>query len=168
MERPQTERLRYLAWVRLGIGSVGLKQQLRDVAYDCGLEAESHVWKAVESVACLVRVWGQSHRQLFMKSGAIGVDRFTPVMRHGVVNAYGALANLAVVTRVPGDGAWLRCPAGSSGGMGGSRLSDVGVSCRASRRRRGRCDRRVGKAYSSYRGPAPAGCRQFQAGRCRG
>ena len=28
----------------------------------------------------------------------------------------------------------------SSGGVGGSRLSDVGVSCRTSRRRRGRCD----------------------------
>ena len=41
----------------MGVGSVGLKQQLRDFAENCGLEAEPHVWKAAESVACLVRVW---------------------------------------------------------------------------------------------------------------
>ena len=39
-------------------GSVGLKQPLRNIVEDCGLEAEPHVWKAAASVACLVRVWG--------------------------------------------------------------------------------------------------------------
>ena len=42
----------------------------------------------------------------------------------------------------------------SSGGVGGSRLSDVEVSCRTSHRCRGRCDRRVSKAYSSCRDPS--------------
>ena len=58
----------------------------------------------------------------------------------GVVHGHGALAKRATVARVPVDEAWLGCPAMSvsSGGVGGSRLSNVGVGCRASRRRRGR------------------------------
>ena len=41
---------------------------------------------------------------------------------------------------------------------GGSRRSDVGVSSRkTSRRRRDRCDRRIGKAYSSCRSPSNSG-----------
>ena len=44
----------------MGIGSVGLEQQLRNIASDGGLGAEPHVWKAAESapgsVVCLVRV----------------------------------------------------------------------------------------------------------------
>ena len=40
----------------MGVGSVGLKQQLRSIAQDCGLEAELKVWKAAESLACLLRV----------------------------------------------------------------------------------------------------------------
>ena len=35
----------------IGVGSVGLKQQLRNITWDCGLKAELHVWKAAESVA---------------------------------------------------------------------------------------------------------------------
>ena len=60
----------------------------------------------------------------------------------GIVHGYGALAKRAIVARAPVDGAWLGCPAVcmSSRGVGGSRLSDVGVSCRISRRGRGRCD----------------------------
>ena len=62
-------------------------------------------------------------------------------MTWGIVHGYGALAKRAIVARAPVDGAWL-CPAVSvsSGGVAGSRLSDVGVSCRISRRRRGWCD----------------------------
>ena len=57
----------------------------------------------------------------------------------GDVHGHGALAKRAVDARGPVDEAWLGCPAMSvsSGGVGGSRLSDVGVSCRTSRRRRG-------------------------------
>ena len=44
----------------MGVGSVGLEQQLRNIASDSGLGAEPHVWKAAEStpgsVTCLVRV----------------------------------------------------------------------------------------------------------------
>ena len=57
----------------------------------------------------------------------------------GDVYGHGAWTKRAIVARVPVDEAWLGCPAMyvSSGGVGGSRLSDVGVSCRTSRRRRG-------------------------------
>ena len=60
----------------------------------------------------------------------------------GVVHGHGALAKLATVAGAPVDGAWLGCPAVSVsiGGVGSSRLSDVRVSCRSSRRRRDRCD----------------------------
>ena len=44
----------------MGVGSIGLEQQLRNIASDSGLGAEPHVWKAAESapgsVVCLVRV----------------------------------------------------------------------------------------------------------------
>ena len=44
----------------MGVGSVSLEQQLRNIALDSGLGAEPHVWKAAESapgsMACLVRV----------------------------------------------------------------------------------------------------------------
>ena len=59
------------------------------------------------------------------------------------------------------DGAWLGCPAVSvsSGGVGGSRLSDVGVSCRTSRRRRGQCD---GALASLQQLPGPQYQRRFR------
>ena len=49
------------------------------------------------------------------------------------------LAKRVIVARAPLDEACLGCLVVfvSSGGVGGSRLSDVGVSCRTSRRRRG-------------------------------
>ena len=55
------------------------------------------------------------------------------------IHGHGALAKRAIVARAPVDEAWLGCPAMSvsSGGVGCSRLSDVGVSCRTSRRCRG-------------------------------
>ena len=68
-----------------------------------------------------------------------------------------AMAKRTIVTRAPGHGAWLRCPAVPSGGVGGYRLSDVKASCRNSRRRRGRRDRRVGKVYNSFRGSSTNG-----------
>ena len=46
----------------------------------------------------------------------------------------------------------------SSGGVAGSRRSDVGISSRKpSRRRRDGCDRRVGKACSRCRGASTSG-----------
>ena len=45
----------------------------------------------------------------------------------------------------------------SSGGLGGSRLSDVGVSCRTSRTRRGRCDGALTKLTAVAGAPVPAG-----------
>ena len=50
----------------------------------------------------------------------------------GDVHGHGALAKRAIVARAPVDEAWLGCLAMSvsSGGVDGSRLSDVGVSCR--------------------------------------
>ena len=44
----------------------------------------------------------------------------------------------------------------SSGGVGGSRLSDVGVSCRNPRRRRGRCDGALAKLRTAAGAPVPA------------
>ena len=41
---------------KMVVGNVDLKQKLRNIAQDCGLETEPHVWKAAESVVCLVRV----------------------------------------------------------------------------------------------------------------
>ena len=66
----------------------------------------------------------------------IGIPRWCDV---GDVHGHGVLAKRAIVARAPADEAWLGCPAMSvsSGGVGGSRLSNVGVSCRTSRRRRG-------------------------------
>ena len=57
----------------------------------------------------------------------------------GDVHGHGALAKLAIVARAPVDEAWVGCPAMyvSTGGVGGFRLSDVGVLCRTSRRRQG-------------------------------
>ena len=64
------------------------------------------------------------------------------MVRRGFVHGYEGLAKRAIVARALVDGAWLGCPtvSVSSGGVGGSRLSGVGVSCRTSRSRcRGRC-----------------------------
>ena len=64
------------------------------------------------------------------------------VRRGGLSTGTRRWAKRATVVRSPVDGAWLGCPAVSvpSGGVGGSRLSDVGVSCKTSRRHRGSCD----------------------------
>ena len=66
----------------------------------------------------------------------IGIPRWCDV---GDVHGHGALAKRALVARAPVDVAWLGCSvmSVSSGGVGGSRLGDVGVSFRTSRRRRG-------------------------------
>ena len=66
----------------------------------------------------------------------IGIPQWCDV---GDIHGHGALAKRAKVARAQVDEAWLGCPAmsASSGGVGGYRLSDVGVSCRTSRRRRG-------------------------------
>ena len=82
----------------------------------------------------------------------------------GIVHGHGALAKRAIVARAPVDGAWLEYPAVSvsSGGVGGSRLGDVEVSCRTSRRRQGRCD---GALAGLKQLPWPQyqwRCRQFQ------
>ena len=49
---------------------------------------------------------------------SIGILRWCGV---GVVNGYGTLAKRAVIAGARGDGAWLRCPAGSSGVQRGRR-----------------------------------------------
>ena len=80
-----------------------------------------------------------------------------------MVHRYGALAKRAIVARASVDGAWLGCltMSVSSGDVGGSRLSDVGVSCRTSRRRRGRCDGALA-GLQQLPGPQYARrCRQF-------
>ena len=66
----------------------------------------------------------------------IGIPRWCDL---GDVHGHVALAKRAIVARASVDEAWLGCSAisVSSGGVGGSRLSDVGVSCRTSPRRRG-------------------------------
>ena len=85
-------------------------------------------------------------------------------MTWGVVHVYGTLAKRAIVARAPVDEAWLGCPAVfvSSGGVGGSRLSDVEVKYKTSRRRRGWCD---GALAGLHQLPGPQyqrGCRRFQ------
>ena len=57
----------------------------------------------------------------------------------GDVHGHGTLAKRAIVARAPVGEAWLGCPgmSVSSGGVGGSKLGDVGVSCSTSRWRRG-------------------------------
>ena len=56
MERPRIELQRYLPWMGWEDRSVGLKQQLRNIGLNCGLETKSDVWEVVESLVCLVRV----------------------------------------------------------------------------------------------------------------
>ena len=69
----------------------------------------------------------------------IGIPRWCDV---GDCPRLRGVGQRVMVARAPVDEAWLGCPAisVSSGGVGGSRLSDVGDSCRTSRRGRGRCD----------------------------
>ena len=80
---------------------------------------------------------------------------------------HGTLAERAVVARASVEGAWLRCTAVysgvqqctavSCGDVGGSRLSDVEITCRTSRRRRGRCDGALTKLTVVVEAPVPAG-----------
>ena len=86
------------------------------------------------------------------------------VRRGELFTGTGCWAKRAIVVRAPVDGAWLECPAVSvsSGGVGDSRPSDVRVSCRTSRRRRGRCDS-VLVGLQQLPGPHyQRRCRQFQ------
>ena len=67
------------------------------------------------------------------------------------------MAKRAIVARAPVDGASLGCPAVSvsvsSGGVGGSRLSDVGVNCRTPVGA-GTVATARWQTYSSCRGPS--------------
>ena len=76
-----------------------------------------------------------------------------------IINGYRALGKRAIVARAPVGGAWLMCPAVSSEGVGDSRLSDVGVSCRTSRRRR--CDGALASLQQLPRLQNQRWCRQF-------
>ena len=62
MERLWNEP-RSISMGEMGVGIVGLEQQLRTIVSDSGLGAETHAWKAAESApgfaACLVRHRGR-------------------------------------------------------------------------------------------------------------
>ena len=118
----------------MGVGSVGLKQPLRMRVGGGAAYVEGF---CVCGMPCTgIRVESPAGMREMGQLMFIGITRWCDM---GDVHGHGALAKRAIVARAPVDEAWLGCPAMSvsSGGLGGSRLSDVGVSCRASRRRRG-------------------------------
>ena len=89
-------------------------------------------WRRSRLCGRLVSLWHASYgyrdRVAGRDKGKFGRLVYPGGAMWGAVNEYGALEKRAAVARVPGDGAWLGCPAVSSGGVGGSRLSDVRVS----------------------------------------